>query len=179
MRSLSISIKASGILLHVVLFLTMIFLPMIFLPMIFLPMIFLPMSAMGQVKATQAPSPADAKPRPEDTPLCSGAPAGSSAGRTPLSVNPRPHSVTLSWKAAVPASTSARDAIKGYYVYRSLTSQTYAESNRISESPLRGNHCVDITVESQKTYFYTVKAVTENGEQSGSSIEIKAIVPSP
>jgi len=87
--------------------------------------------------------------------------------------------VTLSWNAVVPASSAPRDAIKGYNVYRSLTSHTYSESNRISGSPLQGTQCVDATVGPRKTYFYVVKAVTQGGEQSGSSAEIKAEVPFP
>ncbi len=87
--------------------------------------------------------------------------------------------MTLSWNATAPASNSPKDAIKGYYVYRSLTSKTYTESNRISESPVHGTRCVDITVEPRKTYFYVVKALTEGGTLSGSSSEIRAVVPFP
>jgi hypothetical protein len=87
--------------------------------------------------------------------------------------------VTLSWNATVPASNSSRDAIKGYHVYRSQTPHTYGASNRISDSPLPGTRCVDTNVEPGKTYFYVVKTVTEGGKQSGSSIEIKAVVPFP
>jgi hypothetical protein len=163
MKSLSIPIKISGAaVLAVVVFLTM--------------------SGMGQVKnqATQTPSLGGAKalPRPGDIPLCNGA-SGSSLGHAPSQVNPHPHSVTLSWNAAVPASHSLRDAIKGYYVYRSLRSHTYAESDRMSELPLQGTRCVDTGVKPRKTYFYAVKAVTEDGRRSGSSIEIKAMVPFP
>jgi len=64
-------------------------------------------------------------------------------------------------------------------VYRSQKPHMYDESNRISDSTLRGTRCVDTNVEPRKTYFYVVKAVTEGGKQSGSSIEIKAVVPSP
>jgi hypothetical protein len=144
--------------------------------------VLLPMICLGQVgnKATPSPSTEAAKvSQPGDIPLCSGAPSGASAGHAPSQGNLHPHLVTLSWNAALPTSNSPQDAIKGYYVYRSLTSHTYAEGNRISQSLVRGTQCVDTTVEPKKTYFYVVKAVTEGGEQSGSSIEIKAIVPSP
>jgi hypothetical protein len=162
-RSLSISVKASVVVLAGV--------------------VFLPVIALGQVKNNQPQTSITgaAKPGslPGDIPLCNGPSSGSSAGNAPSRVNPHPHSVTLSWKAAVPASNSPRDAIKGYYVYRSFTSSKYAEGSRISESLLPGTQCVDTTVKPRKTYFYVVKAVTEAGKQSDSSIEIKAVIPSP
>jgi hypothetical protein len=147
--------------------------------------VLLTMNGMGQAKsqATQGSSLESTKPvpqtQPADIPLCTGASSGRPAGQVLAQVSAHPHSVTLSWNATVPASNSPRDAIKGYDVYRSLTSHTYAESNRISESALRGTRCVDTTVEPRKTYFYVVKAVTESGKHSGSSIEIKAVVPFP
>jgi hypothetical protein len=143
--------------------------------------VFLPPTGLGQVgaKATPAPSTGAAKTPPGDIPLCSGASSGAAAGHAPSPGNQHPHSVTLSWNAAQPESNSPRDAIKGYYVYRSLASHTYAEGNRISQSLVHGTQCVDTGVDAKRTYFYVVKAVTEGGEQSGSSIEIKAVVPSP
>ncbi len=150
---------------------------------VFTVIVCLTLNGMGQVKNkdTQTPSPGSAKaqPLPPDIPLCNETAIGSSAGQTPSQVNPHPHSVTLSWNAAIPVSHSPQDAIKGYYVYRSLTSHTYAESDRISPSPLKGTKCVDTTVEPHKTYFYVVKAVAEGGAQSGASSEIKAAVPFP
>jgi hypothetical protein len=144
--------------------------------------VFLAMLGRGQAnKAAQTPAAgsATAVPRPKDIPACNGAASGSSAGQVPAQANPHPHSVTLSWNAVSPASNSPRDLIKGYYVYRSLVSHTYTEGSRITASPLPGTQCIDTTVEAQKTYFYIVKAVTEGGTQSGSSIEIKALVPAP
>jgi hypothetical protein len=110
---------------------------------------------------------------------CSGTLSSSSPGQTPASANSPSHSVTLTWNAAVPASTPPRDAIKGYYVYRSLTSHQYGEGDRMNHAPLRATQCVDATVEPRKTYFYVVKSVTEGGRQSDSSAEIKAVVPFP
>jgi hypothetical protein len=138
------------------------------------------LSAMGQV-ATPTPNLklAKAVSSTANIPLCSGASADSSSGNTPSQVNPHPHSVTLSWNAAVSASSSRGEAIKGYQVYRSVKSQTYAETDRISQSPLQGTRCVDTTVEPRTTYFYVVRAVTQDGMQSGSSNEIKAVVPFP
>jgi hypothetical protein len=143
--------------------------------------VILVLSSMGQAcsHARQTSSAEEAKaaaPPPVDIPACNG--SGLSAARASSQVNPHPHYVTLSWNAAVPASKSPRDAIKGYYVYRSLTSETYGESNRISETPVKGTRCIDNNVEARATYFYVVRAVTEGGKQSGSSLEIKAVVPS-
>jgi hypothetical protein len=161
MRRLWIQIKVPGAVLGVVVFLTS--------------------SGIGQTgnQATPGMGAAKTAPQPENFPLCNGATSGSSTGHAPSQVSPHPHSVTLSWNAAIPASNSPQDAIRGYYVYRSRTSHTYAESNKISDSLLRGTQCIDTNVEPRKTYFYVVKAVTEGGKQSGSSIEIKAVVPFP
>jgi hypothetical protein len=126
-------------------------------------------------RATATPSP---QPKNIPIPLCNGA-LSSPAGQSSSEGKPHSHSVTLSWKPAIPASSSPRNGIKGYYVYRSLTSHTYTEGNRMSTFPLPGIQCVDTTVEPQKTYFYVVKAVTADGKKSDSSIEIKAEVPSP
>jgi hypothetical protein len=143
--------------------------------------VILALSSIGQAcsHARQTSSSEEAKvaPPPVDIPACDG--SGLSTGRAPSQTNTHSHYVTLSWNAAVPASKSARDAIKGYYVYRSLMSETYGERNRISETPVKGTRCVDSNVEARATYFYVVRAVTEGGKQSGSSLEIKAVVPSP
>ncbi len=112
-------------------------------------------------------------------PSCTGTSSSSSAGQSPSHLNPDAHFVTLSWKAAVPASNSPQNAIKGYYVYRSLTSHAYPESARISEALLPETRCIDTDVETRKTYFYVVRSVTKSGKQSASSIEIRAVVPSP
>jgi hypothetical protein len=145
--------------------------------------VFLALVSLAQIrtKETQAPGAGVAKATPQASkiPPCNGAPSGSSAERLPAAGNSHPHSVTLSWNAALPVSNSSLDLIKGYYVYRSLVSHTYTEANRITASPLAGTQCVDTSVEPRKTYFYVVRAVTDGGMQSGSSIEIKAVVPFP
>jgi hypothetical protein len=132
-----------------------------------------------QTQHAPNPGASTVAPPAGDAPPCSGASSRPSPGKAPSDASRHPHSVTLSWNATVPASNSPKDAIKGYYVYRSLTSKTYAESNRISESPVHGTRCVDPTVEPRKTYFYVVKTLTEGGKLSGSSIEIRAVVPFP
>jgi hypothetical protein len=129
----------------------------------------------------QPPSLAGAKATPMTAgePSCTGISPTPSAGQSLSQLNPDPHFVTLSWKAAVPASNSRQDAIKGYHVYRSLTSHAYPESARISEALLRGTRCIDTNVEPRKIYYYVVKSITADGKQSAASIEIRAIVPSP
>jgi hypothetical protein len=89
------------------------------------------------------------------------------------------HAVTLSWNPGIPRSNAPPDAIKGYYIYRSQSSQTYAESNRMNSVLLQGTRCVDTSVEAGNTYYYAVKTITVGGGQSGFSKEIKAVVPSP
>jgi len=94
-------------------------------------------------------------------------------------ISSSPHAVTLSWNPGIPRSNAPADAIKGYYVYRSLSSQTYAERNRMNDVLLQGTRCVDTSVEAGNTYYYAVKTITVGGGQSGLSKEIKAVVPSP
>ena len=125
----------------------------------------------NEVKLAPSTAVAEVAPPIAGPPSCTGV--------EPTTPTAHRHSVTLSWHAVIPASSSPRDAIKGYYVYRSLTSRSYAESNRISQALLTGTRCIDATVEPHKTYFYVVKAVAESGTQSGSSLEIRAVVPFP
>jgi len=131
-------------------------------------------------QATRAPDQemAGATPQRAEIPLCTGSPSTKPGGDAPVQAT-HPHSVTLSWNAPLPKSYSPQDAINGYYVYRSVQSHIYAESNRISRSVLPGTRCVDTAIEPQKTYFYVVKAVTQGGKLSDFSSEVKAVVPSP
>jgi hypothetical protein len=143
-----------------------------------LAFLFLALIVSGQAQNASTET-TKAVPRTSDIPLCNGRSASGSAGHAPSTANQHSHVVTLSWKPVVPKSDSPKEAIRGYYVYRSLTSQTYTESHRISEAPVRATQCADTTVEPRKTYFYVVKAVTVGGKQSGASVEIKAVVPFP
>ena len=134
----------------------------------------------GQVSGAGASNPGpegtQAKLQADPIPSCSGdlsAPAAEVPGGS------KPHSVTLSWKASVPISTSPRDAIRGYYVFRSLKSETYTDRDRISVLPLVGTRCRDATVEPRRTYYYVVKSLAESGAQSMVSAEIKAVIPFP
>lgn len=121
----------------------------------------------------------DATPPAEDVPACSGALPHSKNSQPSSGADGHPHSVILSWNAAVPVSALSRDAIQGYHVYRSAAPGIYGETNRISAFPVQGTRCLDATVEPQKTYYYAVKAVSQNGTRSKPSAEIRVVVPTP
>jgi hypothetical protein len=132
-----------------------------------------------EARQARVPAGAQAAPLTDPAPSCTGVPVKPTAGPARAATASHPHSVTLSWNAALPTSNSLRDAISGYYVYRSLKSHAYPENSRISQVPLPGTRCVDSSVDAGETYFYTVKSVTEGAKQSSSSIEIRAVVPFP
>jgi hypothetical protein len=135
---------------------------------------------VGEPPALRTPSQEEAKAvsKAQDVPPCTATSMSPSAGDAAPQVNSNPHSVTLSWNASVAKSTSKLDAIQGYYVYRSLASQTYTENNRINSSPLPGTACVDTDVHPGETYFYAVKAAV-SGAKSDFSKEAKARIPLP
>lgn len=123
----------------------------------------LAISGIAQVRGQlpHAPSQGEAKAATtaQNVPACASTSSSSSSGHAPSNVNPSAHFVTLSWKASVPRSSSQQDSIQGYYVYRSLTSNSYDDSNRINSKPLPGTHCIDTAVTRPGKYFYVVKAV--------------------
>jgi len=86
------------------------------------------------------------------------------------------HSVTLSWTASAPVSTSPHDAVVGYFVYRSMRSHD-RKAKAINSLPAPDTTCVDRRVKSGKTYYYAVRAVSASGVVSRSSKEIKVHVP--
>lgn len=114
----------------------------------------------------------------EEIPSCAGI-LSPALPPTSSPTGAKPHSVTLSWNASVPKSPVYIDAINGYYVYRSLKSHTYAESNRLNSSPIAGAQCIDGAVDPGGVYYYAVKALSQGGAESDFSSEIKAEVPSP
>ena len=143
----------------------------------------LAISSIAQVggQRPHAPTQGEAKavPLAQDVPPCASTSSSSSAGHVPAKVNPSAHSVTLSWKASVPRSSSQQDAIQGYYVYRSLTSNSYDDSKRINSKPLPGTECIDTAVEPSGKYFYVVRAVAGSGVKSDPSNEATAVIPFP
>jgi len=92
--------------------------------------------------------------------------------------HPQPHSVTLSWKASIPVSKTGQNAVKGYYIYRSRTSQEHTLAERMNAQPIRGTVCVDRAVKPDTTYFYSIRAISQGGAQSVFSHEVRAVVPS-
>ena len=122
------------------------------------------------------PEGTQAAPQAEPIPSCSG---DLSAPAAEVPDGAKPHSVTLSWKPSVPLSTSPRDAIRGYYVFRSLKSGAYTDHDRISTFPLAGTRCIDATVKPRNTYYYVVKSLAESSAESVVSPEIKAVIPFP
>jgi hypothetical protein len=133
----------------------------------------------GPNASTASAAPAQLKPQIISIPLCSGEPQAASPIRQTPPGGSKPHSVTLSWNPSVPVSNSPNDAIKGYYVYRSQSSETYTDGNRINSLPLVGTQCLDNAVEPRATYYYVVKAVAKNGAQSVVSQQIEAVIPFP
>lgn len=137
---------------------------------------------IAQVKRQPPPAPtmgaADAPTPGQVVPPCASTSSSSPDGHGSSPVNPKAHSVTLSWKASIPRSNSKQDAILGYYVYRSMMSNHYADSNKLNTKPLTTTQCVDTAVTPGMTYFYVVKAVTKTG-LSGPSDEAKAPIPVP
>ena len=84
---------------------------------------------------------------------------------------PRPHSVTLTWHA--PAE-SAKSKVVSYNVYRS-TSEKGASVRVASGVKTLSYH--DTAVNAGTTYFYVVRSVDSEGNESPSSEEIKVTVP--
>ena len=134
----------------------------------------------GQVSGAGAfhpgPERTQAKLQADPIPSCSG---DLSAPAAEVPAGSKPHSVTLTWKPSVPISTSPRDGIRGYYVFRSLKSGAYTDRDRISILPLAGTRCIDATVKPRNTYYYVVKSLAENSAESVVSAEIKAVIPFP
>ncbi|HVO80848.1 MAG TPA: choice-of-anchor D domain-containing protein [Terriglobales bacterium] len=83
---------------------------------------------------------------------------------------PQHHTVDLSWDP----STSV---VAGYDVYRSGTSGgPYTKINSALDT---GTTYADGSVESGQTYYYVTTAVDDNGNESGYSNEVQALIPSP
>ncbi len=79
------------------------------------------------------------------------------------------HSVALSWGA------SSSSGIVGYYVYRSTTAGNGFA--RLVASPLSGLKYTDGSVQSGKTYYYQVTAVSSAGVESPRTPEATAVIP--
>ena len=86
------------------------------------------------------------------------------------------HSVKLTWNPSVPVSTSTRDAIVGYFVYRSKKPHD-RNAKQINRSLIAGTTFVDVHVEPGKVYYYTTRAKSAGGMLSGPSNEAQAAIP--
>jgi len=86
------------------------------------------------------------------------------------------HSVKLTWNPSVPVSTSTRDAIVGYFVYRSKKPHD-PNAKQINRTLIAGTTFVDVHVEPGKVYYYTTRAKSAGGMLSGPSNEAQAVIP--
>jgi hypothetical protein len=100
----------------------------------------------------------------------------SSSPPSPRTAPPSAHVVKLSWNASAPASKSPRDAIVGYFVYRSTKSHD-PNAARITSEKVVSTSYTDSTIQSGKTYYYVTRAVTAGGMLSVPSNELRVLVP--
>jgi hypothetical protein len=77
------------------------------------------------------------------------------------------HIVILSWKASAPADAN-HAAANGYCLYRS-TEHNDRSFVRLNTVPFQGTSCTDDMVETGKTYYYRVKAISAKGRTSDAS----------
>lgn len=103
------------------------------------------------------------------------APASSAIRKCPTFNSPLPeplppqhpgvHTVILSWTASAPGDAKHADA-DGYCVYRGIPDDRMQPDDtslvRVNSAPFQGTSCTDNTVETGKTYFYRVKAISTN-----------------
>jgi hypothetical protein len=110
-------------------------------------------------------------------PSCAGSPTGPLGKKSPARHSH--HTILLSWKASNPASKEEKDAVKGYYIYRSRVSHRYPPKSRLNAAPIAGTSCVDRSALPRRMYFYSVKAVSQSGVQSLFSREATAFIRIP
>jgi len=82
------------------------------------------------------------------------------------------HSVVVSWSASTPGTY----AISGYNVYRSTTTSNYVQIN--PSLVTTGLSFTDGAVSNSTTYYYVVKAVDTQNNQSAYSTAAPATIPS-
>lgn len=103
-------------------------------------------------------------------------PAACNALGNTAAAHPGNHTVSLSWNASVPATSSSRDAVIGYIVYRS-TKPHDTKALPINIQRLVDTKCVDTQVVPGETYYYVTRAVSARGALSGPSNEVRVKVP--
>jgi hypothetical protein len=85
------------------------------------------------------------------------------------------HRVILSWKASAPADSKHGDA-KGYCVYRGIKRKDPAPV-LVNSVPFPGTSCMDDLVDSDKKYYYVVRAISAKGITSIVSNEVPVAIP--
>jgi hypothetical protein len=82
------------------------------------------------------------------------------------------HTVVLNWAASATTGVT-------YNVFRATTSGGYTYTTPLNSALIAGTSFADCTVLSGQTYYYVVRTVDSGGNQSTSSNESLAVVPTP
>ena len=82
------------------------------------------------------------------------------------------HTVILSWTASAPADAKHAGA-DGYCVYRG-TERTDRSLARLNSVPFQGTSCTDDRVQTGKTYYYKVKAISAQKKTSHATDFVRA-----
>jgi hypothetical protein len=82
------------------------------------------------------------------------------------------HTVVLSWKASAPADAKHTDAF-GYCIYRGEKRNDHSLA-RVNLEAFRGTSCRDDMVQTGKTYYYKVKAISAKRNLSDTTDFVKA-----
>jgi hypothetical protein len=82
------------------------------------------------------------------------------------------HTVILSWTASAPADAKHAGA-DGYCVYRG-TERTDRSLARLNSVPFQGTSCTDDKVQTGKTYYYKVKAISAQKKTSDATDFVRA-----
>jgi hypothetical protein len=82
------------------------------------------------------------------------------------------HTVVLSWKASAPADAKHTDAF-GYCIYRG-EKRNDRSLVRVNLEAFRGTSCTDDMVQTGKTYYYKVKAISAKRNLSDTTDFVKA-----
>ena len=81
------------------------------------------------------------------------------------------HTVALSWVASTTSGAK-------YNIYRAVTSGGYNYTTPLNSAPVSGTSFMDCTIALGQTYYYVIRAVDSNGNQSANSSETVVAVPS-
>jgi hypothetical protein len=82
------------------------------------------------------------------------------------------HTVILSWKASAPADAKHTEAF-GYCIYRA-EKRNDRSMVRVNLQAFRGTSCTDDMVQTGKTYYYKVKAISAKRNLSHTTDFVKA-----